>query len=59
MLIDSTKLQTVSNFANDKGISRQHVYRLIKNNEINGIKIDEIMFVIMDEKSKKFKKKRS
>ena len=59
MKIDSTKLLTVSTFANEKGLTRQHVYRLIKNGEINGLKIDGIQFVIMDEKAKSFKRKRS
>jgi hypothetical protein len=59
MLIESNKLKTVSNYAADKDITRQHVYRLIKGNEINSINIDGVLFVIIDEKAKNFEKKRS
>lgn len=59
MLIESNKLKTVSNFADEKKITRQHVYRLIKANEINSINIDGVLFVILDEKAKNFEKKRS
>ncbi|MDZ7720663.1 MAG: hypothetical protein U5K72_17735 [Balneolaceae bacterium] len=58
MQIDSNKLQTISNFADEKNITRQHVYRLIKGNEINSLKIDGVLFVILDEKAKSFQKKR-
>ncbi|MEX0723904.1 MAG: hypothetical protein WD357_01990 [Gracilimonas sp.] len=58
MKIDTNKLQTISNFAEEKGITRQHVYRLIKNKEINGIEIDGVSFVILDEKAEHFKRKR-
>jgi len=59
MHIDSTKLRTVTNFAEEKGFTRQHVYRLIKNGEINSLKIDGIVFVIFDKKAKQFERKRS
>ena len=59
MFIESNKLKTVSNFADEKDVTRQHVYRLIKGNEINSINIDGVLFVIMDKKAKNFEKKRS
>lgn len=59
MIIDSTKLQSVSTFADKKNITRQHVYRLIKTEEINSVTIDGVIFVILDEKSRDFKRKRS
>ncbi len=59
MRIDSNKLKTVSNFAKEKGFTRQHVYRLIKNNEINSIEIDGIKFIILDKKSENLERKRS
>ena len=58
MKIDSNKLQKVSNYAKEKGITRQHVYRLIENEEINGIEIDGVNFVILDEKAEAFERKR-
>ena len=59
MRIDSTKLKTVSNFAEEKGFTRQHVYHLIKNEEINSLDIDGVRFIIIDEKSKKLERKRA
>ena len=59
MKIDLDKLLTVSNFALSKGLSRQHVYRLVENNELTLIKIDGISFIFMDEKAVDFVRKRS
>ena len=59
MRIDSNKLKTVSTFAKEKGFARQHVYRLIKNDEINSIEIDGIKFIILDKKSENLERKRS
>jgi len=59
MLIESNNLMTVTNFSKEKGLSRQHVYRLIKSGEINSIDIDGVVFVILDEKSQNFTRKRS
>lgn len=58
MLIDPNKLKTPTNFADEKNITRQHVYRLIKKGEVSSINIDGVEFVIMDEKSKAFERKR-
>jgi len=59
MQIDSTKLKTVSNFADEKGFTRQHVYRLIKSEEINSLEIDGVLFIILDDKSKNLERKRA
>lgn len=59
MQIDSTKLKTVSNFAYEKGFTRQHVYRLIKSEEINSLEIDGVLFIILDDKSKNLERKRA
>ena len=58
MRIDSTKLKTVTNFAKEKGFTRQHVYRLIKSEELNSIDIDGVRFIIIDNKSKSLERKR-
>jgi hypothetical protein len=59
MRIDSNKLKTVSNFAEEKGFTRQHVYRLIKSGDLNSIEIDGVHFIIIDEKSNKLERKRA
>lgn len=58
MQIDSAKLQTLTNFVKEKGFTRQHVYRLIKSGEINQVLIDEVMYVLLDEKAEQFERKR-
>lgn len=58
MLIESNKLQTISNFASEKELTRQHIYRLIKNGEINQVVIDGIKFVLLDDKAIQFERKR-
>lgn len=58
MLIESNKLQTISNFASEKELTRQHIYRLIKNGEINQVVIDGIKFVLLDDKAVQFERKR-
>lgn len=58
MQVDTEHLITVTNFATRKGITRQHVYRLIESAEINAISIDGVSFVILDEKSENLQRKR-
>lgn len=58
MQINPEKLLTVTNFAKQKGLTRQHIYRLIDAGSINSISIDNILFVIMDEKAENFKRQR-
>jgi hypothetical protein len=56
--INLEKLQTVTNFSKRHQYTRQHVYYLIKNNEINSLEIDGIVFVVIDEKAETFTRKR-
>ena len=58
MKIDIDKLVTVSNFANEKKLSRQHVYRLAENGELTLIKIDNIAFILLDSMANEFERKR-
>ncbi|NCO64662.1 MAG: hypothetical protein GW772_13050 [Flavobacteriia bacterium] len=59
MTVNIDKLMTVSNYANLKELSRQHVYRLVQNNELTLIEIDGIKFILLDEKAVDFAKKRN
>lgn len=56
--MDINSLQTISNFAKDKGITRQHAYRLEDSGDITLVKIDGVAFVVLDEKAKNFTRKR-
>lgn len=58
MEIDIKKLITITNYAKMKNITRQHAYRLVLNNEINEVKIDEVSFIYLDEKALLFERKR-
>jgi hypothetical protein len=58
MQINPEKLLTVSNFAKQKGLTRQHIYRLIDAGLINSISIDNILFVVLDEKAENFRRLR-
>ncbi len=58
MNVNIEKLLTVSNYANLKGISRQHIYRLVDNQELTMIKIDGVNFILLDEKALDFVRKR-
>jgi len=58
MNVNIDKLLTVSNYANLKGISRQHIYRLVDNQELTMIKIDGVNFILLDEKALDFVRKR-
>jgi excisionase family DNA binding protein len=59
MNVNIDNLMTVSNYANLKGLSRQHVYRLVQNNELTLIEIDGIKFILLDEKAVDFVRKRN
>jgi hypothetical protein len=56
--LDINKLETVTNFAKRKSLSRQHVYRLVDNNELTMVKIDGIAFIFLDSKANAFVRKR-
>lgn len=58
MNINIEKLLTVSNYANLKGISRQHIYRLVDNQQLTMIKIDGVNFILLDDKALDFVRKR-
>lgn len=58
MKVNIEKLLTVSNYAISKGISRQHVYRLVDNQELTLVKIDGVNFILLDEKALDFVRKR-
>lgn len=51
MLVDINFLETVTNFAKRKNLTRQHVYRLAESGKITMIKIDSIAFILLDEKA--------
>jgi predicted ATP-dependent serine protease len=59
MEINTEKLLTISNFALLKGLSRQHVYKLVENKELTLVLIDGVSFIFMDEKANDFVRKRS
>jgi uncharacterized protein YqfB (UPF0267 family) len=58
MQVNSEKLLTITNFAKQKGLTRQHVYRLIDSGIFSSIQIDGIQFVVLDELAEKFKRQR-
>ena len=58
MQIDSEKLLTITNFAKQKGLTRQHVYRLIDSGIFSSIQIDGIQFVVLDDLAENFKRQR-
>lgn len=58
MKIDINNLITVTNYADSKKLSRQHIYRLAKNGELTLIRIDNIAFIFLDKKAKEFERKR-
>jgi hypothetical protein len=58
MQVETEQLITITNFANQKGLARQHVYRLIESGDINSVVIDGINFVLLDDKSEILQRKR-
>jgi len=58
MKVDINFLETISNFGKRKGLSRQHIYRLVESNRLNIIKIDGISFVLLDELAQNFERER-
>lgn len=59
MNINIKHLITLSNYGKLKNLSRQHVYRLVKNGELTVIEIDGIKFIYLDEKANDFVRKRN
>lgn len=58
MQIDIDRLITVSNYARQKNLSRQHVYRIAENKEITLINIDSVAFIYLDDKALNYERKR-
>lgn len=58
MQVNTEQLITITNFAKQKGLARQHVYRLIESGDINSVIIDGISFVLLDDKSENLQRKR-
>ncbi len=56
--IDNVKLMTASNYAREKGIDRKNVYVLMSRDDFDYIKIDDIIFVYLNEKIKSYNRKR-
>lgn len=55
--IEIGKLITPANYGIKKGIDRKIVYYLIKEDRIDFTEIDGVMFVVLTEKSRNYKKK--
>ena len=51
-------LRTAAKYAEMKGISRQFVYRLMKQHDLDFTVIDGITFIVMNQKAKNYKKNR-
>lgn len=58
MQVETENLLTVTNFAKQKGMARQHVYRLIEAGTLNSIVIDGIVFVLIDDKAGNLRRQR-
>lgn len=58
MLIETGNLFTVANFGLLKGISRQHIYRLLQSGLLNVVTIDGVTFVINDELAASLERRR-
>lgn len=57
--IDLGILQTPANFARDKGVDRKYIYQLFKEDVLDYIEIDGVMFVYLNQKAKKYTKTRN
>jgi hypothetical protein len=55
--IEIGKLITPANYGIKKGIDRKVVYYLIKEDRIDFTEIDGVMFAVLNEKSKNYRKK--
>lgn len=50
-LVDERRLVTASSFAQQKGVQRTYVYRLIDQDKIDWCEIGGILFVVLTEKT--------
>lgn len=55
--VDIKKLRKVSNFAKDKGILRTSAYRLIDESVLDHTIIDDVVFVVLNDKAIEYKKR--
>jgi hypothetical protein len=58
MQIEIDKLITVTNYAKQKNLSRQHVYRIAESKEITLIHIDSVAFIYLDDNAVNYERKR-
>ena len=58
MKVKIENLITITNYSKYKDLTRQHVYRLIKNEELTVVEIDGVKFIHLDEKAIEFVRKR-
>lgn len=58
MKVEIEKLETVTNYAKRKNLTRQHVYRLAANGELTLIHIDSVAFIYLDEQALDYVRKR-
>ncbi len=56
--IETAKLITPANYGAKRGTGRKVVYYLMKEDRIDYTEIDGVMFVVLTEKTKKYKKSR-
>lgn len=50
-MVDITKLRSPQNFANDKGVVRQLIYRMMDKGLLDTIDIDGTRFIILNQKA--------
>lgn len=56
--IDLGILQTPANYAKDKNVDRKYIYQLLKEDALDFLEIDGVMFVILNQKARAYKKTR-
>jgi hypothetical protein len=54
--INIKELVTPITFAKEKGVSKQSIYKIIAKNKVDVIKIDGVMFIVLNEKTKKYRR---
>ena len=54
-MIDITKLRSPQNFANDKGVARQLIYRMMDEGKLDTIDIDGTRFIILNQKALEYR----
>jgi predicted site-specific integrase-resolvase len=58
MQIETEKLLSYAHFGEKKGISRYHIYRLVRAGKLNAVDIDGIGFIIQDDKAVNLQRER-